>query len=247
MGRCRIHLEPVKSAKTYEVVYQRLRDSILNGLFPPGSKLPSVRELSEQLKVGQSAVREALTALKAMNLVAMRQGEGTFVETFDPVGLTKSLQFVPMNPAEIRNLLELRKILETGTTRLAAVRRSQADLGQLRAAVDKMQTDEPTVGEEADWAFHYVLAQAAQNPFVLSVMDKVADQIKVSLMTSRRTLFQTPGEATRLRSQHMKILHAVEDQDEDRAASMMLAHLRHVETNLELPSVAITEIKESDR
>lgn len=237
----------MKSAKTYEVVYQRIRNAILDGTFPAGTKLPSVRELGEQLNVGQSVIREALTALRAVNLVVMRQGEGTFVQAFNPAELAKSLRFPPMSRAEIQSLLELRKILETGTARLAAVRRSASDLVLLHTAVDKMQTEVPTVGEEADWEFHYAIAQAANNPFVLSLMDRVADQIRIALLNSRHTLFKIPGEANRLLSQHMEILRAVEDQDEDRAASMMLAHLRHVETNLELPAAATTQIKESDR
>jgi GntR family transcriptional repressor for pyruvate dehydrogenase complex len=105
----------------------------------------------------------------------------------------------------------------------------------MRATADQMQTNEPTVGEEADWAFHYQIAQAADNPFVRSLIDTIADQMKGALAASRQTLFRIPGEAERLRQQHVEILRAIADRDEAGAASAMLAHLTHVEARLEVP------------
>lgn len=230
-----MRLEPVKSTKTYEIVYERLRDSILSGSYPPATKLPSVRELGDQMGVGQSVVREALTALKAMNLITMRQGEGTFVRQFDPTHLANALHFTPMRSNDIRSLLELRKMLETGTTNLAARRRSESDLKNLQVSIDRMCADSVTVGEEADWAFHYGLAQAAGNPFVISLLDAVADYIQAALRTSRQALFLIPGEAQQLLGQHRDILKAVKEQDETRAEALMLAHLTHVESRLDLP------------
>ncbi|GMA51775.1 GntR family transcriptional regulator [Alicyclobacillus contaminans] len=230
-------LQPVRSSKTYEAVAQQLKDHIFNGVFPPGSKLPSVRQLSEQMSVSTSAIREALSALQAMRIVTMRQGEGTFVNSFNPDEVT---QFVAKTPLirrdDIRSLLELRLIVETGTARLAAHRRTPGDLDELWSIVHRMRAELTSfsVGEQADWAFHYGIAQAAKNPFLVSLMDAIGEQIQSSLLASRQALYQIEGEPETLLQQHERILQAVVDKRADAAEQAMREHLRHVEETLQL-------------
>ncbi|AJH75636.1 HTH-type transcriptional regulator lutR [Bacillus cereus ATCC 4342] len=88
---------------------------IKNGTLKPGDKLLPVHQLAEQFQVGRSAVREALSALRAMGLIEMKQGEGTYVKNFDSSSLTKSLNNrLLMKKEDILNLLEVRKVLEVG-------------------------------------------------------------------------------------------------------------------------------------
>jgi DNA-binding FadR family transcriptional regulator len=69
----------IKLQKGYELVRDYLQNQIRNGTYAPGEKLPSVVDLSIQYRVGRSTVREALSALKAMGWLDIRQGGGTFV------------------------------------------------------------------------------------------------------------------------------------------------------------------------
>ncbi|MBX5436451.1 MAG: FadR family transcriptional regulator [Alicyclobacillaceae bacterium] len=228
---------PVKPAKTYEVVAEQLKAAILEGRFPPGSRLPSVRELSEQLSVGQGAVREALTALQAMNLVTMRHGEGTFVNQFDPHEIARSLPDAGLiSRDDIRHLLELRKVLEAGAARLAAQRRGAEHVRLMEVALARMERDlaSAALGEEADWAFHYEVARAAANPFFLSLMDAIAERIQALLRTSRQALYLIPGEPERLLAQHRAVFCAIAAGEPDAAARAMAEHLGHVEDALGL-------------
>lgn len=86
----------------------------------PGDKLPSEMELAERFNVGRSTIRESMTALTAKKLVVKRK-EGTFVSEhvneclIDPLNI-----MIHMEVGEIKDLMQIREILELGTIRLAA-------------------------------------------------------------------------------------------------------------------------------
>ncbi|MEH6858320.1 GntR family transcriptional regulator, partial [Priestia megaterium] len=73
----------IKPKKIYEEVAETLLENIKEGSLKPGDRLDSVQQLAENFQVGRSAIREALSALRAMGLLEMKQGEGTFVREFN--------------------------------------------------------------------------------------------------------------------------------------------------------------------
>jgi GntR family transcriptional repressor for pyruvate dehydrogenase complex len=236
-GMVFVELSAIKPTKIYEEIVEQLKNAILSGEFQPGSRLPSVRELSQQLCVGQAAVREALSALKAMGLVTLKQGEGTFVNRYDPHEITKSVESVAfIGKEDILSLLELRKIIETGTARLAAKRRTTEDLVQIETVLAKMAEDlsSASLGEEADWEFHYAVATASKNPFLLSLMEAIGEKIKSSLLISRRHLYQISGSHERLLRDHKTIFQAIQAGDQRQAEESMLIHLIQVEEFLKI-------------
>lgn len=81
----------IKTKKIYEEVADALLEKIKAGELKPGEKLDSVQALSESFQVSRSAVREALSALKAMGLVDMKQGEGTYIREFEPSHVSQPL------------------------------------------------------------------------------------------------------------------------------------------------------------
>ena len=119
---------------------------IKNGTLKPGDKLLPVHQLAEQFQVGRSAVREALSALRAMGLIEMKQGEGTYVKNFDSSSLTKSLNNrLLMKKEDILNLLEVRKVLEVGAVRVAAAKRTEDNLQNMKHWLDEMAK---SIGDE---------------------------------------------------------------------------------------------------
>ncbi|MEC2126594.1 FadR/GntR family transcriptional regulator, partial [Bacillus paranthracis] len=127
---------------------------IKNGTLKPGDKLLPVHQLAEQFQVGRSAVREALSALRAMGLIEMKQGEGTYVKNFDSSSLTKSLNNrLLMKKEDILNLLEVRKVLEVGAVRAAAAKRTEDNLQNMKHWLDEMakSVGDEKAGEKADF------------------------------------------------------------------------------------------------
>ncbi|MBK5431109.1 FadR family transcriptional regulator [Bacillus mycoides] len=223
----------IKPKKIYEEVSEAILTMIKNGTLKPGDKLLPVHQLAEQFQVGRSAVREALSALRAMGLIEMKQGEGTYVRNFDPSSLTKSLNNkLLMKKEDILNLLEVRKVLEVGAVRAAAAKRTEANLQNMKQWLDEMAKSigDEKAGEKADFHFHMGIAESSHNNILLELMNHVSEMIAETIGESRRIILygeQTTSE--RLLEEHQSIYDAVLKQDVELAQQAMLNHLTNVE------------------
>jgi len=214
----------MKIRKTYELVADSIRENIEKGTWPPGTKLPSVEKLAEQFQVGRSSIREALMALQAAGLVRVRHGGGTFVS--EP-GETSRTPPLVTDAGRLAQWLEFRRILETESARLAAQRRTAAQLGQLRAVLDEMERErDETILEQADRRFHLLIAQATANPWIGHALENVFASMGGAMRESRRLwLFGERAEAARLMEEHRAIFERIEAGDADGAAKTMEGHL----------------------
>ncbi|RWS42223.1 FadR family transcriptional regulator [Bacillus mycoides] len=223
----------IKPKKIYEEVSEAILTMIKNGTLKPGDKLLPVHQLAEQFQVGRSAVREALSALRAMGLIEMKQGEGTYVKNFDSSSLTKSLNNkLLMKKEDILNLLEVRKVLEVGAVRAAAAKRTEDNLQNMKHWLDEMAKSigDEKAGEKADFHFHMGIAQSSHNNILLELMNHVSEMIAETIGESRRIILygeQTTSE--RLIEEHQSIYDAVLKQDVELAQQAMLNHLTNVE------------------
>jgi GntR family transcriptional repressor for pyruvate dehydrogenase complex len=129
---------PKKHRNLAQGVVAHLSDRIRGGSLNPGDKLPTESEIMRMLGVSRTVVREAISHLQAAGLVETRHGIGTFVlePSNAPMGLDPAT-IVTMR--DVLDLLELRISLETEAVGLAATRRSDEQLAQLRAAVDSFE------------------------------------------------------------------------------------------------------------
>lgn len=224
-----------KVRKSSEEVADYLREQIISGVYMPGARLPSLRELGETLGVGQSTVREALSSLKTLGLITMKQGEGTFVTRHDPEEVISAFESLrPSTRQEVIELLEVRKIIESGTVRLAAARRTDVELGQIVEALQEMKQALPTgdLGYEADWKFHYAVAAASHNQTLTTVMLSISETMERLLKASRLELYRTKGVPEALYREHVDIYEAIRNQNAEQAEQAMLSHLCGVEEKM---------------
>ncbi len=223
----------IKPKKIYEEVTETIYEMIRNGQLKPGQRLDSVQQLAENFQVGRSAVREALTSLRAMGLVDMKQGEGTFIKEFDTDQITFPLSTaILMNKEDIANLLEVRKIIELGTAAAAAKRRNDQQLGAMEKALEEMKTSNGNeeLGEGADLQFHLAIAEASQNSLLLNLMNHVSGMTEEAMKETRKVwLFSKQTTLEKLAEEHFAIYKAVKEQDEEQARYFMKIHLENVE------------------
>ncbi|MDF2720542.1 MAG: FadR family transcriptional regulator [Paenibacillus sp.] len=227
--------QQVKPLKGYELVKEQIKARILSGELAPGAKLSSVVDLAASFGVGRSTIREALSALKAMGLVEIRQGGGTYVSAELPVEQPAEAPSLFANAQSISELLEVRKILETGCASLAARNRTEQDLAAIGEEIAQMETflHDEAKGEEADVRFHQKLAAATHNSLLVSMMESMSERLHDSMRESRRLWFYGErAEARRLLGEHSDILQAIAERDERRAFEAMMAHLQKVENVL---------------
>jgi len=220
----------------YEEITEQIKQMIVSGALKVGDKLPSTKEMSEQFGVGRSTTREALSALKAMGLIEIRQGGGCRVTSNTPVEVEiPELQSLRMNRATLLELLEARQSFEVSNASIAAKKRTADDLAALRSIVEEMERHigDDLEGERTDVLFHSILAQATQNSILVKLFESIVGQLETAIRGIRRVeLFANRSVAEQLYQEHMAIYQSICDGDAERAGQTMKQHLEHVERML---------------
>ena len=217
--------EPVQTASTLEETVERLGTAIRLGLLGPGARLPSERDLAEQLGIARSTLRQALTSLtESGHLVAMRgRGGGTFVSDAPPLAESDR---VDVSDGHWREVLDYRIAVEVGSVVLAAERAQPADLEPLRAHVETMRdVSDFAKYRRADVFFHLGLAEAAHSARLLAMMTEVQGQ-----MTDLIAHIAHPAPVlARSNDQHAKLVTLIERGDGIAAARLVRDHMMGTE------------------
>jgi GntR family transcriptional repressor for pyruvate dehydrogenase complex len=218
----------IHTSRLYELIVQQIEESVLKGILKAGDQLPAERDLALQFGVSRTAVREAVKALREKGLVEAYSGRGTFITDGTSQAIRQSLGLMIKigQPSGSNHLAEMRGILEPEIAALAATRIQESHLILMREAValmDRAQED-PEAYIEADLDFHLALAEAADNPLVLSLLDSI-----VALLREQRIrIFQVEGGPSRGQYHHKRILRSVEQHNPEQARAAMRAHLQQV-------------------
>ncbi len=227
-------IKHVKPKKIYEIVAEQLTEMILSGEVKPGERLSSVQQLAEDFNVGRSAIREALSALKAMGYIEIRQGEGTFVKKVDFDVANKMIPKV-LQEEDIRQLFEIRKFNETGAASLAAENRTAEDILKLEEILVKMKKFEGNgdVGEKSDIEFHMAIVKASKNDMLYRLMTTISETMQESMREARQLFLYSNEEKMRqLYDEHYAIFLAIKNKDSNAAYQKMLEHIVGVEVEL---------------
>ncbi|MEG9525665.1 MAG: FadR family transcriptional regulator, partial [Hyphomicrobiales bacterium] len=169
------------SRRIHGSVARDLGVAILGGRYAPGDVLPGEIEFSEQLNVSRTAYREAIRILSAKGLVESRPRTGTRVSQrsrwnlLDPDILAWAFEAEP-SETFIRDLFELRMIVEPAAAALAAERRSSLDVARMGHALEEMGRHglATEAGRAADQAFHDLILEAARNGPLMALSSSIA-------------------------------------------------------------------------
>jgi GntR family transcriptional repressor for pyruvate dehydrogenase complex len=190
----------------------------------PGSRLPTERELCEQLGVGRSTLREAVRALAFIGAVEPRQGSGTFVGG-DPDSVDRLIGLgLVLNRSRVHEILEVRRFLESESARLAAERPTDEDAAGLRAAIEGMRErrSDPSAASHDDLDYHVRLVRASRN----RVLEHLLTGMRLLLESWIRVPMQTEEIFSAAVSEHERILEAVLARNADEAERLMDEHQR---------------------
>jgi GntR family transcriptional repressor for pyruvate dehydrogenase complex len=224
------------SKKNYEIVTEHILEMIKNKILQPGDKLESVEKLAIKYNVGRSTVREALSALRAMGIVEVRQGDGTYIANINESNLRLPLSSsILSNTKELADLLTVRKIIESSAASISALTRTDKDLEKMRIALEQMKQaiHNEELGEEADLSFHLAIAEATQNNLLIYLINQITGLMRSQMKETRRIwFFGDKSSVKRLYHQHLSIYEAIVDQNPNLAQELMLSHLYKVENVL---------------
>ena len=169
--------EPVQPPTTFEETVERLGTAIRLGILGPGTRLPSERELADQLGISRSTLRQAITTLvQSGHLTSVRgRGGGTFVVQEPPLA-----EGSPAGPVreDWHDVIELRKAIEVGCATLAAARATPEDVALMRDCVERMAAaTEFDDYRRADVRFHIAVAEATRIPRLVALMTEVQAEV----------------------------------------------------------------------
>jgi GntR family transcriptional repressor for pyruvate dehydrogenase complex len=209
-----------------EEVSGELQRRIARGELKPGDRLPTEKALGEAFGVSRAVVREAIARLKADGLIETRQGSGAFVVEAPKTINLRFWQGAGPELGELRDIFELRAMVEGAVAELAAQRRDRDDLramtGHLQAMDDAMKNGGD--GTEADDNFHIAMAKATRNAYVGRLVEFLgrhfSDSRKLAWQGTSHQL-AIPREAQR---EHRTLFEAISRGDGEASRRCALDH-----------------------
>jgi GntR family transcriptional repressor for pyruvate dehydrogenase complex len=213
-----------------EHITEALNNEIASGRLRPGDRLPTEHLLSENFGVSRNVVREAIASLRAQGLIESRQGIGAFVSA--PVQAAQTIQPVQLHLLEgdntIRNMFEVRAVLESQAAALAAVHMTARKLKTIGDAVERMRyVGAPTADTvNADLDFHRMVATASGNEYLATMIRVVLEPMRplIAANFSRQgPMFGNIPNAAR--GEHETLMQAFVERDAAAAREIMGRHI----------------------
>ena len=203
-----------------ELVYRKLRDSIVNGVYPPGSMLRQV-EVAETLGVSRNPLREALPRLESEGIVILFPRRGYAVATLEP--------------GEIEDVFDLRILIETHLVRRSAKLRTKRDSDHAKNIVSEMAAlaAQAEIVDRAQWfdmnlKFHDALMQPANRPHHLKALKQSRGALEVYI----RTEVRLTGDLRQAQREHAAMAKAFIAGDADRLVELTRKHSEHTRDRL---------------
>ena len=198
-------------------VYRILKKEIIKGSFKPGFKMLEAK-IAEQMGISRTPVREALRELAAEGFVILNPNQGVIVRK--------------ISPECIKEILQIRSVLDGLTARLAAYVVTEKEIKELENCNIKMeilanQNDVLNFSEE-DIAFHGFIASACKNNQLINLRKNISSQS----VRYRFSSLRIPGRLQKSLNEHRKIIDAIKEKDPGRADRMGRKHIESALKNI---------------
>jgi DNA-binding FadR family transcriptional regulator len=216
----------IDKSRRFLQVSRQLRQSIFNGDYLPGQRLPNERVLAKTFGVSRIIIREAVWDLKRSGLVEIKRGAhgGAFVQEMKHDAVTTVMRDVlTLTDARPAHIIEVRLLIEPAVAAYAAERATENDLNEMQKYLEpipKEQTD-----EYIHWqiGFHRLVAKASQNPLFelqVNILLDFAEDMVLSLKPKDRILHDTTS--------HPAILKKLSQRDAEGARQLFYSHLLEI-------------------
>ncbi|MEL4505268.1 FCD domain-containing protein [Luteococcus sp. H138] len=218
--------------KAAERAKHAVLEALATGEFPVGEELPAEARLAERFGVSRLTIRETIGSLAASGVLEVQQGRRNRIapvsrwSVLDPEIVAVHARLEGDTSILVQDLMESRRVLEVGMTRLAALRITDEELSALDEQIQLMRdnldsADAVKASALADIRFHEIILEAAHNRFLIEAFRTLAQMLlRVRLETSRTRQVRLDALGW-----HQQILAALRTHDEEAAARAMAAHL----------------------
>jgi GntR family transcriptional repressor for pyruvate dehydrogenase complex len=207
-----------------------LRDQILGGVYPRGSKLPTERELAQRYGVSIPTVREAIRGLSAVHLVEPRHGTGVYViAAADLMFAMAASTLIELENIQLLDVLDLLEALQGKAAVLACTSAGDDELVALGVALDELEQAQ-TNDELADRlrVFLRLLADVSHNALITTLNKFLADLLIEILQDGLLGLGKRwPTVAAELSADRRSLVEAIKQRDAERARKLTVDYNRH--------------------
>ena len=225
--------QPVDHQKTADAAVEQIENLILKGVLHSGDRLPSERDLAEQMKVSRPVLRDALKILEERDLIEARRGGGTYVcDLIGPIFSEAVVQLIARHPSAVSDYFEFRRGIEGQAAAQAAVRAAPSDHARLNDIVEQMQAAHESADlnmeSRLDVAFHHAVGEAAHNVVLLHTLRSCYRLLENGVFFNRERLYHHPSARTEVLQQHKAIADAICDGDPVSARRFSEEHIDYV-------------------
>ncbi len=227
-------MDKIERTSLSDAVTDWIISQIRKGQYRAGDRLPTERELAEQMGVGRTSVREGLRFLEKLGILEIRQGTGTVVRSLSLGTVFEHLvpvqRIIDLPDRDVRDIMHVRRILEAESVQLAARYATESQLARLEKLLDGMAAslEKPRDYLEMDLEFHVVVAKASSNPVLAQLINLIRD---IYTRYFEIVLRDPEMNKTSL-AFHRRLYAALREHDADAARQHMLAHLRQAERDV---------------
>lgn len=212
-----VELKKLKTESVVQQIINALTQAIVRGDLKPGDQIPTEIEMVEQMGVARSSVREAIKILTYLGVLESKRSEGTFVcSGFRESMIDPMVYGILLNQDSFEDVMELRQMLETGTMRLAMLKRTEEELRELWGMVEQMRliarSDGDNVDEffRVDNSFHDLVQQMAKNPLA-DKMNRVVRTLTYAMRYETVSTMLRTGRGGELAEAHARIYEVLEN------------------------------------
>jgi len=208
-----------------DAVFDRMLRAIKSGAYGVDERLPTEHTLAAEFQVSRPVVRDALQRLRDQGLIYSRRGAGSFVRDH---GLREPLGFGQMeNLSDLQHCYDFRLTIEPEGAAMAATRRTDAALAEIRGALDLLRdaTNRQAHRADADFMFHLAIAKASGNPYFSTAMQALEAHIAVGMRFHGMSLRSTSDGLAHVFTEHTAIYDSIRAGDAEGARQMMKTHL----------------------
>jgi len=230
-----------RNVKISQKIVEQIKDIVYTGGLQPGDRLPTEKELAQQLNVSRPTLREALIVLEAIGLIEVRPREGSIVKSVVPLSIQDPIQdMIELDPTKVLELFEVRKKIDSEGAAMAAERATDVELrkiGEIAATLGAKLVEKQSILDVGTAKYYqrtfFAIADATHNSIYSHFMKSIWTLLEGAVPYSRQKLLGVPNISAKLARQYREIVGAVTARNPALARKAVIRHLDFVGDQLQ--------------
>jgi Transcriptional regulators len=221
----------MENSRTSDKVFNEIKNRIISGEWSSGMKIASEAQLALELEVSRVSVREAIEKLVALDVLAKKQGGGTYVnELNSSVYLNSLIPMITLDKLDYIDILQFRLMIEVESTKLCASKCDDEIVRRLENCYAEMLETKDNMDNftERDLEFHRIIAEGSRNPLVMKIYEILRDLLSYH----QKSLYKNLGPSGGVK-EHKLVLDAIRNRDEELAGIYIRRHIERTIRDLQ--------------